>query len=57
MRANGYVARETALAPLDYGGDGTLPDMSVTFDDVQLSSRQPLRFGFSFSQSNPQHDP
>ena len=32
-----YIARETALEPVDYGRDGILTDFTVSFEDLALS--------------------
>jgi hypothetical protein len=51
-----YIARETALAPLDYGKAGTLRDVTVAYEEVKLTSRpSPYRFGFS--TDDPQGEP
>jgi hypothetical protein len=51
-----YIARETALAPLDYGKAGTLRDVTVAYEEVKLTSRpSPYRFGFSMD--DPQGEP
>jgi hypothetical protein len=45
-----YIARETALADVDYGKAGKLQDVQVAFEEVDLRSVQlPYRFGFSTS--------
>jgi hypothetical protein len=33
-----YVARETALEPVDYGRDGLLTGFTVSFEELALSS-------------------
>jgi hypothetical protein len=51
-----YIARESALAPLDCGAAGTLEGVTVTFDEVHLTARRsPYRFGFS--KDVPQGEP
>ncbi len=59
-RAQGgtYIARETALGPLDYGADGRLTDVSVSFEELALSSRpRSTDFGLGIVSGNPQSDP
>lgn len=51
-----YVARENALAPVDYGKAGVLRDVTIAFDEVTLGSRV-RRFGFGFSTGVPQGEP
>jgi hypothetical protein len=53
-----YIARETALAPVDYGGAGMLTDVTIAFDEVALSSRiSNIGFGLSFSKDVPLGEP
>jgi hypothetical protein len=51
-----YIATETALATVDYGKAGMLPDVRIAFAEVRLSSR-PLSTGFGFSTGVPQGEP
>jgi hypothetical protein len=45
-----YIARETALADVDYGKAGKLQDVQIAFEEVDLRSLPPpYRFGFSAS--------
>ncbi len=45
-----YIARETALADVDYGKAGRLRDVEIAFQEVDLRSfPTPYRFGFSSS--------
>jgi hypothetical protein len=45
-----YIARETALADVDYGAHEMLHDVQVAFEEVDLRSfPSPYRFGFSSS--------
>jgi hypothetical protein len=50
-----YIARETALAPVDYFGRTVLRDITIAFDEVTLSSRR--SFGFGFSRGMPLSEP
>ena len=51
-----YIARETALADIDYGRAGMLHDVQIAFQEVDLRSfPNPYRFGFS--SSVPQGEP
>ena len=51
-----YIARETALGPVDYGDDGKLTDCTVSFEELVLTSRY-QSFGFGVVNGNPQSDP
>jgi hypothetical protein len=52
-----YVAREAALAPLNYGKQGMLDNVTIDFDDVLLTSTFPgSTFGMS-SNVDPVSDP
>jgi hypothetical protein len=52
-----YVAQETALDPLDYGGDGTLNDVSITFAELHpkniLTPQEALGLASSIGLSDP----
>jgi hypothetical protein len=51
-----YIARETALAPVDYGKAGMLRDVTVSFEELALRSK-PTPFRFGFSMDDPQGEP
>ncbi len=51
-----YIARETALAPVDYGKAGMLRDVTIAFDEVKLGSHR-TSSNFGFSKDVPQSDP
>ncbi|MDB5040550.1 MAG: hypothetical protein JWN27_1276 [Candidatus Eremiobacteraeota bacterium] len=38
VQGGSYIARETALEPVDYGRDGLLTDFTVSFEQLTLSS-------------------
>lgn len=50
-----YIARETALAPVDYFGQAVLRDVTIAFDEVTLTSHR--SFGFGFSKYVPLSEP
>jgi hypothetical protein len=50
-----YIAREIALAPVDYGAAGLLRDVTIAFEEVKLTSRR--SFGFGFSKGMPLTEP
>jgi hypothetical protein len=50
-----YIARETALAPVDYFGVAVLKDVTIAFDEVKLTSRR--SFGLGFSKNIPLGEP
>jgi len=53
-----YIAQETALADLDYGSDGTLHDVTISFEELAPT---PLPTGWKFaigiSDDHPLSDP
>jgi hypothetical protein len=51
-----YIARESALAPIDFFGDTVLPDVTISFEEVKLGWRRPL-FSLGFSKSVPLSEP
>lgn len=51
-----YIARETALADVDYGKAGMLHDVQIAFEEVDLRSF-PSPYGFGFSSSGQQGEP
>jgi hypothetical protein len=53
-----FIARETALAPLNSGRPGLLHDVVFTFDGLTLSSEYPFATSFGIaSPTNPLADP
>jgi hypothetical protein len=56
MQGGTYIARETALAAVDYGGDGMLTECTVSFEELTLTSRY-QSLGFGIVSGNPQSDP
>ncbi len=53
-----YIARETALGPLDYGDGGRLTGVSVSFEQLRLSSHpRSAAFGLGIVSGNPQSEP
>jgi hypothetical protein len=55
-----YIARETALAPLDYGRAGTLRDTTIAFHQLQFGVRPEqlgYQFGFGADDDQPQGEP
>jgi hypothetical protein len=51
-----YIARETALGPVDYGEDGMLTECIISFEELTLTSRFQSS-GFGIVNGNPQSDP
>lgn len=51
-----YIARETALTPVDYGREGLLTDFTVSFEKLALTSRF-QNFGLEEVGGTPQSDP
>jgi hypothetical protein len=51
-----YIARETALGDVDYGGAGKLHDVQIAFEEVDLRS-YPTPYGFGFSTSGELGEP
>jgi len=52
-----YITHEVALAPLDYGTQGILSDVTIDFNDVQLAQEFPTRYAVGQQAPNPVHDP
>jgi hypothetical protein len=53
-----YIARETALADVDYGGAGVLHWLTISFDEVAPSaSPSGWKYQLGSSDDNPIHDP
>jgi hypothetical protein len=52
-----YLEREVALAPLDYGTQGVLSDVSIDFSDVQFAVEYPTRYPIGRQAPNALHDP
>ena len=50
-----YIARETALAPVDYFAVAMLRDVTIAFEEVKLTSHR--SFGFGFSKAIPLSEP
>jgi hypothetical protein len=51
-----YIARETALEPVNYGDDGMLTECTVSFEELALTSRYQSA-GFGIVNGDPQSDP
>jgi hypothetical protein len=58
LQGGSYIARETALAPLDCGDDGSLTGVSVSFEELQLTSHpRGAGFGLGVVSGKPQSEP
>jgi hypothetical protein len=52
-----YIARETALADLDFGGAGMLHGLTISFDEFAAHAFPPATFAIGSSDDTPLADP
>jgi hypothetical protein len=53
-----YIAQETALADLDYGGAGKLQDVTISFDEFTPTALPTgWKFAMGMSDDKPLSDP